>query len=266
MLFPKEEWNKIKDYENYEISSNGRIRNTKTKKFLKPHKDKDGYLIVSLYRNKNPKTCKVHRLVAESFVPNFENKLIVDHINTIRTDNYYKNLRWCTAKENSNNPITKRHQSEASKGKRCGENNPMYNKHHSEKTKQKIRKSLKGKYCGENSPCYGRHHSEETKRKMSEAQKGKIISKEQRRKISEANKGKNNPMYGKHHNEETKRKLSKPVEIFKDGNSLGIFSSASELERKSEKLFGVKLLSSKISTVCTGKRKFHKGYTFKHVN
>lgn len=58
----------------------------------------------------------------------------------------------------------------------------------------------------------------------------------------------------------------KPVEIFKDGISLGILPSASELGRQSEKLFGVKLLNSKISGVCTGDRKSYKGYSFKYVN
>jgi uncharacterized protein YegP (UPF0339 family) len=57
----------------------------------------------------------------------------------------------------------------------------------------------------------------------------------------------------------------KPVEIFKDGISLGIFESARELERQSLELFGVKLLASNISQVCNNKRNFHKGYTFKNI-
>lgn len=62
------------------------------------------------------------------------------------------------------------------------------------------------------------------------------------------------------------KSLGKPVEILKDGQSLGVFSSCSELERQSEKLFGVKLLSSSISSVCNGKRLSHKEYTFKYIN
>ena len=57
----------------------------------------------------------------------------------------------------------------------------------------------------------------------------------------------------------------KKVEIFKDNQSLGVFESCTELSRLSEELFGVKLLQSKISSVCRGKRKQHKGFTFKHV-
>lgn len=58
----------------------------------------------------------------------------------------------------------------------------------------------------------------------------------------------------------------KKVEIFKDNKSLGEFESLIELERQSEKLFGVKLNNSKISMVCNGKKKQYKGYTFKHVD
>ncbi|WP_283695732.1 hypothetical protein [Clostridium perfringens] len=58
----------------------------------------------------------------------------------------------------------------------------------------------------------------------------------------------------------------KKVEIFKNGSSLGIFNSVTELERKSEELFGIKLLNSNISMVSTGKQKHHKGFTFKYVD
>lgn len=62
-----------------------------------------------------------------------------------------------------------------------------------------------------------------------------------------------------------KKFKSKPVEIFKDGKSLGIFESTCELERQSEKLFGVKLLNSNISQVCNGKKSQYKGFTFKYI-
>ncbi|XZH34234.1 hypothetical protein ACSW8L_16055 (plasmid) [Clostridium perfringens] len=55
------------------------------------------------------------------------------------------------------------------------------------------------------------------------------------------------------------------VEIFKDNQSLGVFSSCSELERQSERLFGVKLLHSAISRVCSNKALQYKGFTFKYV-
>ncbi|MBI6006005.1 hypothetical protein H8J86_08555 [Clostridium perfringens] len=59
--------------------------------------------------------------------------------------------------------------------------------------------------------------------------------------------------------------FGKKVEVFKDNKSLGIFSSCAELERQSEKLFGVKLFKSNIGHVCLGRRKQHKGFTFKYV-
>lgn len=57
----------------------------------------------------------------------------------------------------------------------------------------------------------------------------------------------------------------KPVEVFKDGKSLGVFPSTCELEKQSEELFGVKLLHTKICLVCNGKQKHHKGFTFKYL-
>jgi hypothetical protein len=64
---------------------------------------------------------------------------------------------------------------------------------------------------------------------------------------------------------QTAQKIGKKVEIFKDGKSLGIFDNCMELERKSEELFGVKLSNKHISGVCNGRRKSHKGFTYKHV-
>ena len=61
------------------------------------------------------------------------------------------------------------------------------------------------------------------------------------------------------------KRNGKPVEIFKEGISKGIFPSCSELERKSLELFGEKLNFGKISLVCLGKQKEYKGYTFKYV-
>ena len=63
-----------------------------------------------------------------------------------------------------------------------------------------------------------------------------------------------------------REKLSKRVEVFKDEISLGIFNSCHDIDNISEELFGIKLKYSCIARVCTGERRFYKGYTFKYVD
>ena len=123
----EEIWKSIKDYEGYyEVSSLGRVRSiertivkndgrvtTYKERIIKPHKNNQGYLMVSLYVGGKCKRFLVHRLVAEAFIPNPENKPCVDHINTIRTKNEVTNLRWATYEENNNNELTNKKQSES---------------------------------------------------------------------------------------------------------------------------------------------------------
>ena len=102
----------------------------------------------------------IHKAVAELFIPNPENKPYVDHINTVKTDNRAENLRWVTTKENNNNPLTRKHNSEA----QCG-----------------------------------KVHTAETKRKIGEAKKGKPLSEEHKRKLSEVLKGKSRRPFSEGH-------------------------------------------------------------------
>lgn len=69
-------------------------------------RDKDGYAIAQIEQGGKSYYFRVHRLVAEAFIPNPESKPQVDHINAIKDDNRASNLRWATPKENNNNPIT----------------------------------------------------------------------------------------------------------------------------------------------------------------
>ena len=76
----KELWVKIKyGYSSKEISSFGRFRNRFTKQLMKSDIDRYGYARVSFYLNSRSKSFKVHRLVAEHFIPNPENKKQVNH-------------------------------------------------------------------------------------------------------------------------------------------------------------------------------------------
>ena len=68
-----------------------------------------GYPCVTLCKNRKSRAIPIHILLARAFLPNPENKPFVDHINTDRSDYRLENLRWVTARENANNPLTLKH-------------------------------------------------------------------------------------------------------------------------------------------------------------
>lgn len=90
----------IKNFPNYEIWSDGKVYSKFTNKFLAQRVNKGGYCYLNLYDEKGKHPRKVHRLVAEAFLPNPQNLPQVNHKNGIKTDNRVENLEWCDASYN----------------------------------------------------------------------------------------------------------------------------------------------------------------------
>ena len=116
-----EVWRPVKGYEGlYEVSNLGNVRSVDRHvmygnhyhllkgKPIKSFPNSRGYLRINLSKNNKVKQYPVHRLVANAFIPNPKNLPCIDHINTIRDDNRVENLRWCSQKENMNNPISRK--------------------------------------------------------------------------------------------------------------------------------------------------------------
>lgn len=97
----------IEGYDNYLLFGNGNILNCETDKWINGTKTKNGYIQVSLYKNKKRKDFKLHQLIAKAFIVNPENKEFIDHINHQKDDNRIENLRWSTSSENNKNASLK---------------------------------------------------------------------------------------------------------------------------------------------------------------
>ena len=113
-----EEWRDIEGYEGYyQVSNEGRIRSldrtflredgstcTWKGKILSQSKQTNGYLTVQLYKNNITKRFRVHRLVAEAFIPNPNNYTDASHIDENFLNNNASNLEWCEHKTNCRTP------------------------------------------------------------------------------------------------------------------------------------------------------------------
>lgn len=151
-----EKWQACAGFPDYEVSDTGRVRSYKygPPRILKQSKDSDGYPQVTLCRDCKKITQKVHRLVLRTFVGEPPNGYVTDHINTIVTDNRLENLRWVSAQQNMNNPITRKHLTEKQQG----------NKNHMKGRTGFLHHRSKTVMCLENGAVFGSAH--EAARKM----------------------------------------------------------------------------------------------------
>lgn len=89
----------ISHHPNYHITKEGKVYSSNINAFLAPF-NCAGYLRVNLSKNNKYKKYLIHRLVAEAYLDNTDNKPIVNHINGKKSDNRLENLEWCNNSEN----------------------------------------------------------------------------------------------------------------------------------------------------------------------
>lgn len=97
-------WKKVEGYESYEISNTGKVlthnwMNRGITKVMCPSKYR-GYFQVNLWKNGKQKCMRVHRLVADAFIPNPDNLKEINHIDGNKENNHVSNLEWCTREHN----------------------------------------------------------------------------------------------------------------------------------------------------------------------
>lgn len=98
----QEVWKDVVGYEGlYKVSDKGNVFGCRRGEVMKSRMNK-GYCLIKLTKDKKQKTCFVHRLVAEAFVENPDNKPEVNHLDENKINNDSSNLVWVTPKENSN--------------------------------------------------------------------------------------------------------------------------------------------------------------------
>ena len=200
-------WKPIKGFEGlYEVSNKGMVKSlarqvmnrgklqSRPERILKQRKDKRGYCSVVLCKEGRIYPKAVHRLVADAFILNPENKPVVDHVDTNASNNKVDNLRWCTQKENCNNPISRENNSLSKMG------HPGYTPPEiSRENIKKAQAAVKGKPLSEghkkalseahlNSEV-ARKAARENIKKAHEYNRGTCRTDETRRKLSESNAG-----------------------------------------------------------------------------
>ena len=88
-------------YPQFSISNHGNLKNEKTGTIYKKTRIKSGYFTVCVsLGNKKKKNIKIHRAVAETFIPNPDNLPVINHKDGNKLDNWVDNLEWCSRKYN----------------------------------------------------------------------------------------------------------------------------------------------------------------------
>jgi len=161
-MIPEGNYKPILGYEDrYLIYDNGQVWSLLNNKFLKQQKTYDGYLMVDLCKNGLDKKIKIHRLVAQAFIPNPNNYSQINHIDENKTNNNVNNLEWCTASYNNNygeHNIKLAH----TKGKkiRCIETNTIYWSFAEAERQTGIFKSSIYRVCAGKQMTAGKYHWE----------------------------------------------------------------------------------------------------------
>lgn len=99
-----EEWKTIPSFPDYEASTLGRIRNKNAHKIIKDNVN-GGYCQIILYKEQKRYPRKVHRLIAETYIDNPENKETVNHKDKNRQNNQVSNLEWLSVQENNEHKV-----------------------------------------------------------------------------------------------------------------------------------------------------------------
>ena len=162
-------WKDIKGYEGlYQVSNCGEVRklrfiNNITNKekifMITPQKINSGYYKIVLYKNAVYKNKTIHRLVAETFIPNPNNYPCVNHKDGNKNNNNVENLEWCTYSENAKHAYKNNLTTAAAKGKYGGENPKAIKVNMIDKNTNKVIKQFDSqieaaKYIGVKRSCH----------------------------------------------------------------------------------------------------------------
>lgn len=102
----REKWKTIKGYRGlYKVSNRGRVLYIKTNTIKHSYLNRQGYHQITLFKNGVKKSFKLHRLVAQAFIPNPLNKPFINHIDGDKDNNRVCNLEWVTSAENNRHAI-----------------------------------------------------------------------------------------------------------------------------------------------------------------